>query len=122
MPDKKDDMFGETKRNLEQLGETVAGFAKKRKEEGINFYRAGKLKLDIVHLKHKIDESFKKIGIKVHELYKNNNIKDDEPSPFYIEGKPRDKKGLGEIIKLCEETGRLESMIKNKEAEIEKIA
>ncbi|MDD5773166.1 MAG: hypothetical protein PHX78_06840 [bacterium] len=100
MPDKKDDIFEEAKRNLEKLGETVVGLAKKGKEEGINLYHTGKLRLDIVNLKHKVEGNFNAIGKKV---YKNHKIEDNE------------------IIKLCADIDKLEAMVKNKEAEIEKI-
>lgn len=90
---KKDDMFEEVKKNLERVGETVTGLVK-------NSYRTGKLRLDIINLKHRIDESFKKIGTKV---YKHHKVEDDE------------------IVKLCQEIDKLEFMIKSKEAEIEKI-
>lgn len=100
MPDEKDNMFGNTKINLGKLGEAVTEFAMKGKREGINFYHTGRLKLDIIHLKHKIDENFKKIGARI---YKHHKVEDNE------------------IIKLCEEIDKLELIIKNKEAEIEKI-
>lgn len=100
MADKKDDIFEEAKRNLEKLGETVAGLAKKGKEEGINFYHTGKLKLDIVNIKHKIEGNFNAIGKKV---YKHHKLEDPE------------------IVKLCADIDKLEAMVKNKEAEIDKI-
>jgi hypothetical protein len=100
MADKKDDLFGEARRNLEKLGETVVGFAKKGKEEGINFYHTGKLKLDIVNIKHKIEGNFNAIG---KNVYKHHKLEDNE------------------IIKLCADIDKLEVMVKNKEAEIEKI-
>jgi len=100
MSDKKDDVFEEAKRNLGKLGETVFGIAKKGKEEGVNYYHAGKLRLDIVNLKHKIEGNFKEIGEKV---YKHHKIEDNE------------------IIKLCEDTDKLEVLVKKKEAEIGKI-
>lgn len=100
MADKKDDVFEEAKRNLEKLGETVVGIAKKGKKEGVNFYHTGKLRLDIVNLKHKIEGNFKEIGEKV---YKHRRIEDDE------------------ITKLCADTDKLEALVKNKEEEIEKI-
>ncbi|MEW6087503.1 MAG: hypothetical protein AB1498_04300 [bacterium] len=100
MPDKKDDIFEDAKRNLGKLGETVVGLAKKGKEEGVNFYHTGKLKLDIINLKHKMDGNFNLIGKKVYRYHK---IKDDE------------------IIKLCEDIKKLEALVKVKEAEIEKI-
>lgn len=100
MADKKDDIFEEAKRNLEKLGETVVGLAKKGKEEGINLYHTGKLRLDIVNLRHKIEGNFNAVGKRV---YKHHKIEDNE------------------IIKLCAEIDKLELMVKNKEAEIEKI-
>lgn len=90
---KKDDMFKEVKKNLERVGETVTGLVK-------NSYRTGKLRLDIVNLKHRVGENFKKIGMRV---YKHHKTEDDE------------------IVKLCKEIDKLEFMIKNKEAEIEKV-
>lgn len=86
-------MFEEARKNLERVGETVAGAVK-------NSYRTGKLRLDIINLKHRIDENFKKIGTRV---YKHHKIEDDE------------------IVKLCQEIDKLEFIIKKKEAEIEKI-
>ena len=84
----------------------------------MNLYHTGKLRLDIVNLKHKIEDNFKEIGEKV---YKHRKTEDDEPSSFCFEDKSQDKKGLGEVIKLCEDTDKLEALVKNKEAEIEKI-
>lgn len=86
-------MFEEARKNLERAGETVAGLVK-------NSYLTGKLKLDIVNLKHRVGENFKKIGTRV---YRHHKVEDDE------------------IIKLCKEIDKLESIIKSKEEKIEKI-
>lgn len=86
-------MFEEARKNLERFGETVSGAVK-------NSYRMGKLRLDIINLKHRIDENFKKIGVRVR---KHHRVEDDE------------------IVKLCKEIDKLESVIKSKEEEIGKI-
>ncbi len=87
-------------RRLKKLGDEAVELAKRGEQEIVKASKVGKLRLDIVGLRRKMEEKFKELGAKAYKLGIERKI--DQPS----------------VKKLSQEIKKIEREIKDKQSQI----